>query len=137
MPSTPRPHNSVTAAVSAAVFRVQFDPKRAVAVKILHEQNRDDAVREGLRRGRGGKRSTERGACPDWPSDGTAYIVMECSTAKLRGDPAEGKLASDVVTKIAIRYALVLAFAHDAINATQPENIMLVLSARRRRRSTW
>jgi serine/threonine-protein kinase len=123
---------------SAAVYRAMHrDLRRAVAVKILHEQNRDDTQfvkrfkAEALAASKLEHPNVARVLDFGFEKDGTAYIVMELLSGRSLEAilAAEGRLASAVVTKIAIQTCSALAFAHDEgiiHRDVKPENIMLV-----------
>jgi serine/threonine protein kinase len=123
---------------SAAVFRAMHrDLKRPVAVKILHEQNRDDTQfvkrfkAEALAASKLEHPNVARVLDFGFEKDGNAYIVMELLAGRSLEAilAAEGRLASAVVTKIAIQTCSALAFAHDEgiiHRDVKPENIMLV-----------
>jgi eukaryotic-like serine/threonine-protein kinase len=125
---------------SAAVYRAMHrDLRRAVAVKILHEQNRDDSQfvkrfkAEALAASKLEHPNVARVLDFGFEKDGNAYIVMELLTGRSLEAilAAEGRLASAVVTKIAIQTCSALAFAHDEgiiHRDVKPENIMLVPS---------
>jgi eukaryotic-like serine/threonine-protein kinase len=123
---------------SAAVYRAMHrDLRRAVAVKILHEQNRDDSQfvkrfkAEALAASKLEHPNVARVMDFGFEKDGNAYIVMELLTGRSLEAilAAEGRLTSAVVAKIAIQTCSALAFAHDEgiiHRDVKPENIMLV-----------
>jgi eukaryotic-like serine/threonine-protein kinase len=123
---------------SAAVYRAMHrDLRRAVAIKILHEQNREDTQfvkrfkAEALAASKLEHPNVARVMDFGFEKDGNAYIVMELLTGRSLEAilAAEGRLASAVVTKIAIQTCSALAFAHDEgiiHRDVKPENIMLV-----------
>jgi eukaryotic-like serine/threonine-protein kinase len=123
---------------SAAVYRAMHkDLRRPVAVKILHEQNRDDSQfvkrfkAEALAASKLEHPNVARVLDFGFENDGNAYIVMELLTGRSLEAilAADGHLPSLVVTKIAIQTCSALAFAHDEgiiHRDVKPENIMLV-----------